>query len=77
MQLELTKEEFQKKFGHQLMMLRMSKKLSLRGLASRCDVDHSDIGKIEKGQVNIKLSTINELAKGLELHPSELFSFDG
>ncbi|AVR44241.1 XRE family transcriptional regulator [Christiangramia fulva] len=52
------------------------KKLSLRGLAKRCDVEHSKIAKIEKGQVKIQLPTVFELAKGLEIHPKELFNFE-
>lgn len=71
----LTKDEFKILFGDQLMKLRTKKDLSLRALAQRCDIDHSDIGKIEKGQINIQIGTVMELAKGLNLHPSELFDF--
>ncbi len=52
------------------------KKLSLRELAKRCDVEHSKIAKIEKGLVKIQLPTVFELAKGLEIHPKLLFEFD-
>ena len=51
------------------------KKLSLRDLAKRCDVEHSKIAKIEKGLVRIQLPTVFELAKGLEIHPKKLFDF--
>ena len=71
----ITKDEFKTLFGTQLEMLRTKKDLSLRGLAQRCDIDHSDIGKIEKGQISIQLGTILELAKGLNVHPKELFDF--
>ena len=40
-----------------------------------CVIDYSDIGKIEKGNRNIQLTTILELSKGLEIHPKELFDF--
>jgi transcriptional regulator with XRE-family HTH domain len=71
----ITKDEFKILFGDQLTKLRTKKDLSLRALAQRCDIDHSDIGKIEKGQINIQIGTVMELAKGLNLHPKELFDF--
>ncbi|WP_309947279.1 hypothetical protein [Chryseobacterium rhizosphaerae] len=30
---------------------------------------------MEKGEVDLRMSTIQELAKGLEVHPQELFDF--
>ena len=75
MSKNITKDEFKILFGVQLEKLRTKKDLSLRGLAQRCYIDHSDIGKIEKGQINIQLGTIMELARGLNVHPKELFDF--
>ena len=54
----------------------MRKKLSLRVLAQRCNLDFSDIGKYERGEINLQLSTVHELAEGLEVHPKELFDFE-
>ena len=34
-----------------------------------------NISKIEKGEINIQLGTVMELAKGLNVHPRELFDF--
>lgn len=51
-------------------------KISLRDLAKKCDVEHSAIGKIEKGEIKIQLPTVFELAKGLEIHPKDLFDFN-
>jgi HTH-type transcriptional repressor of puuD len=42
----------------------------------RCGIDHSNISKIEKGEINITLSSILELSKGLKVHPKELFKFN-
>lgn len=64
-------------FGKRLHKLRTEKeKISLRELAKRCDVEHSKIAKIEKGQVKIQLPTVFELAKGLDIHPKVLFDFE-
>ncbi|MDI1306364.1 MAG: XRE family transcriptional regulator, partial [bacterium] len=41
-----------------------------------CYLDHSDISKMEKGERNIKLSSILQLSKGLNIHPKELFEFE-
>ena len=71
----LTKSDFKLLFGAQLEKLRTEKELSLRTLAQRCDIDHSDIGKIEKGKIDIQIGTVMELAKGLNVHPRELFDF--
>jgi len=69
------KDKLQILLGKRVSELRKEKKLSLRELAQRCDIDHSDISKYEKGEVNIKLTTIYELARGLDVHPKELFDF--
>lgn len=62
-------------FGKRVQELREEKQLSLRQLAQNCEIDYSDIGKIEKGLRNIQMSTILELSKGLDVSPQELFNF--
>lgn len=62
-------------FGKRIEHLRKEQNLSLRQLAQRCDVDFSEINKIEKGERNIQITTIIELAKGLKVHPKELMDF--
>lgn len=63
-------------FGNHVRKIRDSKKYSLRKVASMCNLDDSNISKIENGKFNVQLSTIIELAKGLEIHPSELLNYD-
>lgn len=70
------KIEFLHHFGKRLEHFRTKQNLSFRQLALNCNIDHSDIRKIEKGERNIQLSTILELAKGLGIHPKELFDFE-
>lgn len=64
-----------KKFGQRLAELRKQKNLSLRDMASACDIDNSKIAKIEKGMINITFTTILELSRGLEVHPQQLFDY--
>jgi transcriptional regulator with XRE-family HTH domain len=61
-----------KLFGENHKKIREAKGLSLRSQAALCRVDYSDIAKIEKGEKNITLLTVLELAKALEVHPKKL-----
>lgn len=71
----MDKIEFRIAFGKRVEEFRKKLGLSYRQLAQKCDVDHSNISKIEKVEVDVRISTIQELAKGLEVHPQELFDF--
>ena len=76
MTTNLEKTAFLKGFGKRIQILREEKQLSLRQLAQNCEIDYSDISKIEKGLRNIQMSTILELSKGLNITPKEMFDFD-
>ncbi|MDB5143410.1 MAG: helix-turn-helix protein [Mucilaginibacter sp.] len=67
--------EILNKFGRHLQAIRKRKKLSYRKIALNCDVDYSDISKIEKGERNPTLLTVVELAKGLGVPLKELMEF--
>jgi transcriptional regulator with XRE-family HTH domain len=68
-------KETLKIFGAHLRTLREGKGLSLRELSYACNVDFSKIGLMEKGEINLTLLTILDLAKGLDIHPSELLNW--
>ncbi|HTD94719.1 MAG TPA: helix-turn-helix transcriptional regulator [Chitinophagaceae bacterium] len=68
--------EYLLKFGENLKKLRMSKGLSQRGLASLCTIDHSDISKMERGEINVTILTVLELATALELKPKRLLDIE-
>lgn len=63
-------------FADHLKHLRNEKGLSIRELAARCNVDFSKIGKIEKKKANLTLTTLIELAEGLDMHPKDLLNID-
>jgi transcriptional regulator with XRE-family HTH domain len=64
-------------FRANLKRLRKEKGLSQRGLSYLCDVDYSRISKIESGSsINLNLTTLFELARGLGVHPKELIDYD-
>lgn len=64
-----------KKFGQHLRKLREKKGLSMRELASRCDVEYAKISRLENNKANLTLTTLLELADGLEVDPKELVDF--
>lgn len=68
-------EQYLLDFGSNLYSLRRAQNMSYREMAQRCNIDFSDISKIEKGKVNIQLTTVLELSKALNIKPSELFTF--
>jgi DNA-binding Xre family transcriptional regulator len=63
------------KFGQNLRRIRDNKDISLRDMAANCDLDSSQISKIENAKWDIQLSTIFELAKGLGVEAKELLDF--
>jgi DNA-binding Xre family transcriptional regulator len=65
-----------KKFAAQLTKLRKKRGLSMRELSSRCDVDYGKISKLENNKANLTLTTLFELAEGLEVHPKDLLDFN-
>ncbi|QEM07204.1 helix-turn-helix transcriptional regulator [Mucilaginibacter rubeus] len=68
-------DHLKESFGTNLKKIRNDKKLSLRALAAKCDLDDSQISKIENATWDVQLSTIFELAKGLEVEPKDLLDF--
>ncbi|NHA02515.1 helix-turn-helix transcriptional regulator [Mucilaginibacter sp. HC2] len=64
-------------FGKHLKTLRLAKKLTYRKMALLCNIDYSDIQKIESGKINITILTLRELAKALQLAPKDLIDFPG
>ncbi|MDD5681254.1 MAG: helix-turn-helix transcriptional regulator [Candidatus Omnitrophica bacterium] len=61
------------KFGKRLRELRNKRKLTQDKLSELADIDYKYLQKIEgKNPPNIKLETIEKLAKTLKVKPSEL-----
>ena len=62
-------------FGKNLKMLRNEAKLSQEDLANDCDISISQIGRIERGEINTTISTLFVLAKALNIEVKDLFDF--
>jgi transcriptional regulator with XRE-family HTH domain len=62
-----------KAFGKRVRGLRTSLGLSQEQLANEADIPLSQVGRIERGEVNTTISTIAVLAKALNIEIKELF----
>lgn len=69
-------EEFIIKFGKQVRKLRKSKKLSMEQLAHLCNIEYSQISRIELGQINTTVNTIKVICDALEILPKDFFDFE-
>jgi transcriptional regulator with XRE-family HTH domain len=63
---------FLKKIGLRIKSFRLAKGLSQLDLAVRMDNYAEQIGRIERGQLNVTICTLKKIAEGLEISLSEL-----
>ncbi|RNI28913.1 XRE family transcriptional regulator [Rufibacter immobilis] len=68
--------ELLERFGDHLKGIRTGKGLSQEEVAYRADIPINQVGRIERGEVNTTVSTLFALAKGLEVPPAQLLSFE-
>ena len=67
--------EFIKAFGINLKKLRTENKVPQEELANSSDIPISQIGRIERGEINTTISTAYAISKALEIDIKELFNF--
>lgn len=58
--------------GHAIRSCRVEQKISQEKLALLCNIDRSYLGRIERGEVNITVLKLYEIAKILEISPQDL-----
>lgn len=58
--------------GQLVRSYRTKKKISQEKLSLLCDIDRSYLGRIERGEVNITLEKLYEIALALEIDPKQL-----
>lgn len=71
--INIKNDEVIKAFGRRLRDLRISYGLSQEQLANEAEIPLSQVGRIERGEINPTLSSINVLAKALKVEIKELF----
>ena len=68
-------KDFLKKFGINLKIQRIKKGYTQEKFAEVVNMHEKHIGKIETGNQNITLKTINRLAEALEIDAIKFFDF--
>ena len=62
--------------GKQIQKLRELKGISQQDLAAKCNFEKSNLSRLEAGRVNPTLSTLEKVAKALDVTLAELFTFN-
>lgn len=65
-------EEALKLIGERIRTIRKEKKLSQEELANLCDIELSQINRIELGKINTSISHLLLIARHLEVLPEDL-----
>lgn len=68
-------EEKLKVFGAHVRQLRRQKGLSIQALADLCNIEYSQLSRIERGIINTSLSNVFAIAEALDIRSKELFDF--
>lgn len=69
------KKEFLIAFGENLKTIRIKKGLSQEMLAHKAEIYVSQIGRIERGEINPTIWTIERIANVLKVKRNKLFDF--
>lgn len=68
-------DQILKAFGNHLRGLRKAKNISQEELANGADIPISQVGRIERGEINATLSSLHAIANALEISLSQLLAF--
>jgi transcriptional regulator with XRE-family HTH domain len=68
-------KEYLKQVGQNITKIRKSKKLTLKELALESDMEKSNLIPIEKGRINVTVTTLVKLANALNVEVKEFFKF--
>jgi len=65
-------DEVLKSIGTKIRELRINKEISQETLANECDLDYSQVNRMELGKVNFSISNLFRIARALNVDPKEL-----
>ncbi|MFY0650748.1 MAG: helix-turn-helix transcriptional regulator [Cyclobacteriaceae bacterium] len=72
---QIRNPELLSRFGNHLRQLRLSKNLSQEHLANVADIPINQVGRIERGEINPTLSTLQVIANALDMSLPSLMDF--
>lgn len=61
-----------KLIGDNLRKLRENRGLTVQQLSDACAIEQTDISRIERGEINITMIILFDLARALDVHPKQL-----
>ncbi|MDQ6761537.1 MAG: helix-turn-helix domain-containing protein [Bacteroidota bacterium] len=65
-------DEALKLVGSRIREFRINKNISQETLANECDIDYSQVNRMELGKVNFSISYLYRIAKALKVNPKDL-----
>ena len=73
--MDISEETFISNLGIHIRQLREKKGLSQQALADDCDIRKTQIGRIERAEINTTVKTLVKIANALDIEPKELLDF--
>jgi transcriptional regulator with XRE-family HTH domain len=73
--INIRDKKYLKDFGKNLRKIRIKANLSQEALGLDAGLGKNQVGMIERGEVNVTISTIKRLARQLEIQPKDLLDF--
>jgi len=73
--MDISEETFIANLGVHIRQLREKKGLSQQDLANDCDIPKTQIGRIERAEINTTIKTLVKIANALNIEPKELLDF--
>lgn len=71
----MNKKDFQKALGNKIRQIREAKNISQTELGNLCDIERSNMNRIEAGNTNPSSYLLYQIAEKLEIEASELLNF--
>lgn len=71
-----SKEDLQLIIGKRIKQLREDKKVPQQDLAAKCNIEKSNLSRLEAGGTNPTIYTLYKIAQNLDVTISELTEFD-
>lgn len=65
----------QQKVGKRIQEIRIEKNITQQDLAAKCNFEKSNMSRLEKGNANATLSTLEKVCDALQIDYVELFKF--
>ena len=67
--------QFLRSLGQKIQQLRIKKALTQQELCDKAEIARSQLTRLEQGDLNITVSTLNAIATALDVEPKKLLDF--